>query len=433
MKVLHLSTADANGGAARGAYAMHRALRQAGVDSWMLVAEKYTSDPTVIGPSDVTGSQKVLKGIRQTVEYWPLKRYQNKKPGAFSPAIYPSKVAAQVEAIDPDIVNLHWVAGGMLRPRDLVRFQRQKSRRLVWTMRDMWAFTGGCHYAGDCRAYEVSCGKCPALGSNKARDLAYSVWQRKQAAWKDLAITLAPLSNWLADCARQSSLLSHQKIQVIFNAIDAQAYRPIEGVIARNLLNLPQNKKLILFGAISPTGDPRKGFCHLRDALHHLAAQPNSNSLEAVIFGTDKPERDLDLRLPTTFLGRLHDDTMLALAYSAADVMVMPSVQDNFAKTTIESMACGTPVVAFNGTGAKDSVVHRQNGYAANCFDTDDLANGISWVLEDRDRLATLSYNARQTVEDKFTLTRQAEHYQRLYQQLMALPKSAASPCPAVT
>ena len=419
MKVLHLSTADGNSGAAKGAYSLHRALRQSGVDSWMLVADKYTSDLTVLGSDGIKGSQKVATGIRQTFEYWPLKRYKNKVSGAFSPAVYPSAIARRIEAINPDIINLHWVAGGLLRPEDLVAIARREQRPIVWTLRDMWAFTGGCHYASDCKAYQTACGKCPMLGSQKVNDLAYQGWRRKQAAWQNVEMTIAPLSRWLADCARQSSLFGHREIQVIANAVDAERYHPIESSIARDLLGLPQDKKLILFGALNPTGDRRKGFSYLREALNHIAAQAGSEQYEAVIFGADRPDADLEVNLPTTFVGRLHDDTMLALAYSAADVMVMPSVQDNFAKTTIEAMACGTPVVAFNGTGAKDSVVHRQNGYAAACFESADLAEGIRWVLADCDRLQTLSKNARKTVEEKFTLTHQADQYQQLYYRLM--------------
>ncbi len=418
MKVLHLSTADANGGAARGAYNMHKALRNIGVDSHMLVADKFTSDTTVIGSTGITGSQKVQKGVRQTYEYWPLKRYKNKKSGAFSPAIYPNNIAAQVEALDPDIINMHWVAGGLLRPQDLAKFQQTRRRHLVWTLRDMWAFTGGCHYAGSCDAYEANCGQCPALGSTKIYDLSYNTWQRKKVAWKNLEITVAPLSRWLADCARQSTLLGHQQIQVIPNAVDAQKYRLIDKAIARSLLTLPKNKKLILFGALSPTADPRKGFKHLQGALQRLALQPDHAQYELVIFGTDKPTNDLGLNLPTTFLGHLHDDTTLALTYAAADLFVMPSTQDNFAKTTIEAMACGTPVVGFNATGLKDSVIHQYNGYAATCFDAADLACGIAWVLAEDSRLQALSKNARQTVEDKFTLTRQAKQYQQLYCEL---------------
>ena len=420
MKVLHLSTADGNGGAAKGAYSLHWALRQAGVDSWMLVADKHTNDPTVLGSNGVKGSQKVMAGIRQTFEYWPLKRYKSKASGAFSPAVYPGAIARQIEAINPDIINLHWVAGGLLRPHDLSAIAKRKQRPIVWTLRDMWAFTGGCHYTGDCEAYQTTCGQCPVLGSHKANDLSYKGWRRKQAAWQNVEMTIVPLSRWLADCARQSSLFGHREIKVIANAVNAKSYRPIEPATARKLLGLPQDKKVILFGALNPTADRRKGFRYLHEALNRLAAQPDSQQYEAVIFGTERPDKDLDIGLPTTFLGRLYDDTMLALAYSAADVMVMPSVQDNFAKTTIEAMACGTPVVAFNATGAKDAVVHQHNGYAAACFEAADLAEGIRWVLEDGDRLQVISKNARKTVEEKFTLTYQAEQYQQLYLQLLS-------------
>ncbi|MGB7485561.1 MAG: glycosyltransferase, partial [Phormidesmis sp.] len=202
-----------------------------------------------------------------------------------------------------------------------------------------------------------------------------------------------------------------------------EKYRPIEKSIARDLLKLPADKKLILFGALSPTTDARKGFDLLRMALQQLAAQLQHEQLEAVVFGTHKPQEDLDLRLPTRFLGRLTDDTMLALAYSAADVMVVPSIQEAFGKTAIEAMACGTPVVAFDTTGLKASVVHQYNGYSARCFDVADLAKGISWVLADCDRLQILSQNARQTVEDKFTFAHQAQQYSVLYQQLLNAPR----------
>ena len=425
MKVLHLSTADAYGGAAKGAYSMHRALRNAGVNSYMLVADKFTSDPTVIGSSNITGSQKVKKGIRQTCGYWPLRRYRNKIPGAFSPAVYPSNIATQVEAIDPDIINLHWVAGGLLRPQDLRRFQKSRHRHLVWTLRDMWPFTGGCHYSGSCSAYQTECGRCPILNSHKINDLSHKTWKRKHLAWEHTDITVVPLSHWLANCAKRSKLFSGQHIQVIPNAVDAQKYRPIEQSIARQILGLPEHKKIIIFGALSPTADPRKGFEYLRSALNRLANQPNSSQLEVVIFGIDELATDIMLELPTTFLGFLNDDTTLALAYSASDVMVMPSVQDNFAKTTIEAMACGVPVVAFNATGARDCVIHQHNGYTATCFDPVDLAAGISWILQDDTRRQKLSNNARQTVEDKFTLTHQAEQYRQLYQRLMATSENA--------
>ncbi|MEM9163611.1 MAG: glycosyltransferase family 4 protein [Cyanobacteria bacterium P01_F01_bin.4] len=419
MKVLHLSTSDYNGGAARGAYWMHKALQQAGVDSYMLVAEKSTDDPSVIGSQGITGSQKILNGVRQTVEYWPLRRYKQKKAGFFSPAIFPSKLVDQVRAINPDIINLHWVSMGLLRPEYLQQFNKP----IVWTLRDMWSFTGGCHYAGECDRYQQQCGCCPLLGSRRDKDLSRQLWQRKHKSWQTLPLTLAPISQWLADCARQSALFKTKHIEVIHNAVDTAQYYPIDKKVARDILNLPQDKKLILFGAISPTADARKGFTYLASALRTLSQQSDGQDrLEAVIFGTDQPAQSLNLGLKTTFLGRLHDNTMLTLAYSAADVMVVPSVQEAFGKTSIEAMACGTPVVSFDSTGLKDSVIHHETGYRAQCFSSDDLAKGILWVLEDLKRWQLLSNQARRWVEQAFAFPVQAKTYLKLYQTIYQAP-----------
>lgn len=410
MKILHLSTLDANGGAARGAYWMHTALKQAGVDSYMLVAEKHTSDDTVIGPSSITGGQKIFNGIRQAVEYWPLKHYPNKSSGFFSPAIYPNPVIKRIKKINPDIINLHWVGLGLLRPEQLKIFDKP----LVWTLRDMWSFTGGCCYTEGCTRYQHQCGSCPILGSGRENDLSRKVWQRKYNAWRGVDLTLAPISQWLADCAGKSSLLQGYPSRVIPNAVNTHIFRPIEKSIARNILQLPQGEKLILFGALSATTDKRKGFDYLVAALRQIKT---NLPLRAVIFGADKVSMTLDM--PYTSLGRLNDDVTLALAYAAADVMVVPSVQEGFGKTAIEAMACGTPVVSFDSTGLKDIVEHFENGYRAECFSAEDLARGIEWVLANEDRWWRLSEQARAQVNARFSFEVQSAQYIQLYQELL--------------
>lgn len=414
MKVLHLSTSDANGGAARGTYWLHTALRRAGVDSQMLVAEKYTSDDTVIGPTGITGGQKILNGVRQTVEYWPLRCYPNKSSGLFSPAIYPNPIIKQIQQIDPDIINLHWVGLGLLRPEALKAF----TKPIVWTLRDMWSFTGGCCYTDGCNRYQQQCGCCPMLGSNQDNDLSRKVWQRKQLAWQDLSLTLVPISQWLADCAKRSSLLHQYPANVIPNAVDTDIFRPIDKHIARDILQLPQNDKLILFGALSATTDKRKGFNHLVAALKQL--KEDDLPLRAVIFGEDKAPAAMGLDMPHTVLGRLNDDVTLALAYAAADVMVVPSVQEAFGKTAIEAMACGTPVVSFDATGLRDIVEHLKNGYRAKCFSAEDLARGIRWVIENQARWHQLSQQSRHQVETKFSFEVQSQTYIQLYQRLLS-------------
>lgn len=416
MKVLHLSTSDANGGAARGAYWMHKALQKAGIDSWMLAANKYTDDPTVIGSKGITGSEKVWNGVRQSFEHLPLKQYTNKTNALFSPAIYETKVLDNISKINPDIINLHWVTEGFLKPETL----RKLRKPIVWTLRDMWSFTGGCHYPGDCIGYQKQCGKCPILGSQSEKDLSNRVWKRKYKAWQNLNLTPVAVSSWMADCASKSSLFRDYPITVITNAVDSQRYRPIEKRLARQILGLPQDKKLILFGAIRATADPRKGFKYLISALTRLAQKSRwQTEAEVVIFGAETPQQPINLGFKATYLGRLHDDVALALAYSSANVTVTPSIQDAFSKVPIESMACGTPVVAFDCTGFKDAIDHQINGYRAQCFSPEALAQGIDWILEDDQRWQQLSAAAVQAVENRFSFTSQAQQYIKLYSSLL--------------
>lgn len=422
MKVLHLSTSDANGGAARGAYWMHKALQQVGVDSCMLVANKGTSDSSVIGSSGITGSEKIWNGVRQSWEYLPLKRYKNKTSALFSPAVYAKKVLKTVADIDPDIINLHWINEGFIKPE----LFRQFKKPIVWTLRDMWSFTGGCHYTGDCTRYHNQCGQCPVLGSTQDGDLSRQVWQRKHDAWAGLDLTLVAVSRWVADCASQSSLFRSRPIEVITNVVNSQVYRPFDKQSARQILGLPQDKKLLLFGALRATSDKRKGFKYLISALQQLAQDPVwRGQAEVVIFGADKPQQPIDLGFKATYLGRLNDDTTLALAYSSADVTVLPSLQDAFSKMPVESMACGTPVVSFDCTGFKDAISHQIDGYRARCFEPEDLAHGINWVLSDSQRWQSLSKKARQHVEEKFNFEYQANAYLQLYQKVLASQKIA--------
>jgi glycosyltransferase involved in cell wall biosynthesis len=227
----------------------------------------------------------------------------------------------------------------------------------------MCPFTGGCHYSRECNKYTQSCGYCPQLKSQQDGDISRWVWWRKTKAWKNLDLTIVTPSQWLANCARNSSLFKDLRIEVIHNGLDIQRFKPIEKNTARHLLGLPQDKQLILFGSVSPTSDNRKGFLLLKPALQKLSQSPMlQERLELVIFGASEPKEPIDVGFKIRYLGRLNDDISLALTYSAADVMIVQSIQEAFGQTASESLSCGTPVVAFNANGLKDIVDHQQNG-----------------------------------------------------------------------
>ncbi|MGB3312380.1 MAG: glycosyltransferase family 4 protein [Nodosilinea sp.] len=409
MKIVHLSTSDLDGGAAKAAYRIHQGLIDVGVDSTMLVRHKLSKDSTVIA------NKTVLAQIGSKVDGRPLKRYPQRDRTMFSPQWFPDSVVGRVQALNPDIVHLHWACNGFLQVESLAKFKKP----IVWTLHDMWAFTGGCHYTKGCDGYTKSCGSCPQLGSTSAKDLSHNVWQRKAKAWRTLQLTVVTPSHWMAQCARASSLFSQSRIETIANGIDSERYRPIEKSVAREALNLPKDKRLVLFGAGSTTGDQRKGFHHLLAALQRLKPMEWQNRLELVIFGESAGNDALPIPYKTHYLGRLNDDTSIALAYAAADVFLAPSIQDNLPNTVVESLMCGTPCVAFRIGGMIDMIDHEHSGYLAEPFDIDDLSQGIVWTLESDLRRAKLSQHARVQALNKFDVFKQAKKYHFAYESLL--------------
>ncbi|HIK39451.1 glycosyltransferase family 4 protein [Thermoleptolyngbya sp. M55_K2018_002] len=414
MKILHLSTFDTIGGAARAAYRVHRGLREIGSDSWMLVQKSVSGDRTVLAPKTVLG--QVAGRLRAEVDGLALRPYPRVNKAVFDIQRAPNPLQHRIQQINPDIINLHWILNSYLPIEALPRFQKP----IVWTLMDMWLFTGGCHYTQECEHFQQSCGTCPQLGSSKFNDLSYRTWQRKVKAWSNLNLTIVAPTRWLADCARASSLCKDLRIEVIPFCLDIRVYKPIDWQVARAALNLPLDKKLILFGAISATQDRRKGFHLLQPALQQLAQTELHQQAEVVVFGSSKPESPVDLGFPAHYLGHLNDHVSLALAYSAADVFVAPSLQEAFGQTASEAMSCGTPVVAFKGTGLADIVDHQHNGYLANPFEIEDLAQGIRWILGHTDSEKSLRLAARQKAEQAFALELQARRYLDLYQDLLA-------------
>jgi glycosyltransferase involved in cell wall biosynthesis len=379
----------------------------------MLVQEKKSDDYTVLGSS--SKRTKAIAKIYQVLDRLPLRCYRRRNPEMWSIGWIPRNIEKPIASLCFDIINLHWIGGGFVP----VSFLKKTNRPLVWTLHDMWAFTGGCHYDRSCGRYKYSCGGCPQLDSHTQLDLSRITHKHKQKSWQGVNITAVVPSEWLASCAYVSSLFRHRRIEVIPNGLDVTCYKPVPRQVARDIQALPQDKKLILFGAISSTSNRRKGFHLLQPALQQIGNQGWGCRTDAIIFGASRPENEPDLGMSTHYMGHLYDDINLALLYSAADVIVVPSMQEAFGQVASEAMACGTPVVAFGSTGLDDVVDHQQNGYLAQPFVIEDLARGIVWVLEDAERWQQLSHCAREKAEQEFSLERQATAYRRLYEDVI--------------
>ncbi len=411
MNILHLTQYE-GGGAGRAALRLHLGLLNASINSSTLVLGKDSDLESVITPAKQITLYKLLQSELSDAF---LKQFFGRTT-PFCVNATPSLILKQIESLNPDIINLHWIGREFLTIEDLQRLKKP----IVWTLHDMWAFTGGCHYNGDCDRYTHSCGACPQLRNSKESDLTRWVWQRKAKAWKNLNLTIVSPSTWLADCAKASSLFKDLPIEVIANGLDTQKYKPFNQQIARELLNLPQDKQLVLFGAFNASKDKRKGFQLLLPALQSLSEAGWSDRLELVVFGASEPEKPVHLGFKTHYLGRLNDDLSLALLYSAADVFVVPSVEDNLPNTVMEAISCGTPCVAFKIGGLPDLIDHQQNGYLAKPFEIEDLATGIAWVLQDKERQQKLRFYAREKTEKAFSLEIQARRYLSLYTEILA-------------
>ncbi|MGF1479787.1 MAG: glycosyltransferase family 4 protein [Cyanophyceae cyanobacterium] len=418
MKILLLSTSDLQGGAARAAYRLHQGLRAADADSQMLVQAKASDDGTVVAPQ--TKLAKALTQLQSVVDALPLTFYPQREAATFSAQWFPSQIAAQVTALAPEIINLHWVCGSYLPIETLAKFDQP----LVWTLHDMWAFTGGCHYSLGCDRYTSSCGSCPQLHSHRDWDLSRWVWQRKAKAWRAINLTIVTPSVWLAQCARASSLFRNRRIEVIPNGLDLTRYKLLDKRLAKSWLGLPTERPMILFGAAYATSDHRKGIDLLLPALQKLSQ--TEAGIELVIYGASQPEQPPDFGFKAHYFGKLSDDIALALLYAAADVFVAPSRQDNLPNTIVEALACGTPCVAFKVGGLPDMIEHQQNGYLAHPYDTDDLAQGIAWVLNN-ECYQQLSDRAREKAQQEFSQERQAQRYLTLFGELTAQAQRPAS------
>ena len=415
MNVLLISI-SLEGGAGGATYRLHQSLQTIGVISHVLVQNKSMAiddGAVIVGAKNMLA--KVLDKSYERANYFPLKCYANRDIyDLFSLQWLPDSIQIKkvVAQLCPDVINLHWICGGNVKIETLPKLNKP----LVWTLHDMWAFTGGCHLSLNCDRYTEACGACPQLHSSKSWDLSRWVWIRKARAWKDLDLTIVTPSSWLSKCARSSSLFRDIRIEIIPNGIDTKRFKPTDRQVARELLNLPQNKKVALFGAWQNT--QRKGFHLLQKALQSLSKSGWRDNMEVVVFGFSQPKKLLDLGFKTYFLGRVSND-ILPKVYSAANVFIAPYILENFPTTVLESLSCGTPVVAFNASGTKDIIEHKRNGYLAKPYDVEDLAFGIKWILDDVERHQRLTYQGREKIEKEFNLELMAQRYSDLFYEIV--------------
>lgn len=344
-----------------------------------------SDDPDVFRPTVAFADAR--RRLRITVDQLPASLGRLPHPGNFSPGLTGAISARQLQAHGADVINAHWTGFGFASIAQLGRIRTP----LVMTMHDMWAFTGGRFYDREDSSAPWRTGPENADPAARMTAVEAWTWRRKARHWRTPRHIITP-SAWLAELVRQSPLLADWPVSVIPNALDPDVFHPIDDARAR--LGIPADGPLVLFALASDLTDPRKGWDLLREAL--LRLRVSMPDIRLAVVGHDSPPAEWTTELPRThWLGRISDDHVMATAYSAADVVAVPSRQDNLPQTGTEAAACGTAVVAFRVGGLPDIVDHEVTGYLARPEDVHDLAEGIAWALSDSERCRSLGRAAR--------------------------------------
>ncbi|MDB5111827.1 MAG: glycosyltransferase [Mucilaginibacter sp.] len=425
LKVVHLNTYDGNGGAGRACMRLDRALLNQNVDSKIIVHYKFGKS-SFIKTFNTTFIQKAYTAATIILERALAKRYLKPLRTPFSFAWFGRSVIHHPDVKNADIIHLHWVNHGFLNPKHIAEIAKL-NKPVVWTFHDSNAFTGGCHVRYACDHFKKECGYCPLLKDSAQNDYSHRIWEQKNEAYKALDFTIVAPSSWMKSSVQASSLMKGRQIDQIPNTLETALFRPIDKKQAKQNAGLAVDKFIFLSGFMPSRKDLHKGTQYLLDSLLMLKERLGIKAaeIELVVFGNRNTNEVPDFPFKTTFLGTISDDEKLANCYAAADAFLIPSLEDNLPYTVMESLACGTPVIAFTTGGIPDLVQHQQNGYLAEYRSAESFADGMEWIINHPAK-DQLQQQARQTVMNKFAEKVIADQHINLYQELIKLTRQPA-------
>ena len=430
MKILQISTCDINGGAARAAYRLHRGLQEIGQDCRMLVRDKESQDDTVVLVDAKARSENPNEDffLSAIIQPYYIDSNQTELSNTLFSLSYPGYDLSELPVVQTaDIINLHWVA----QYQSLVTLHGLFSlgKPVVWTLHDQWAFTGGCHYSAGCEKYQSDCVGCPQMRDDPF-NLPAAILKDKLELFKDAEVTIVTPSRWMASCAGKSKLFKGLRIEVIPNSLEMDIYTPLPKPEAKEEIGISPEAITMLFGAVDGS-EKRKGFLELVDAIKFCLNEDvfqkllHDDKIRLVCFG--RPSDELEsIGIPFVALGSLDSDEKIKAAYSAADIFLLPSLEDNLPNTILESMSCGTPVVAFDVGGLPDMVINGVTGQLVTLSDTRKMGETIIDLIQKPDLRKSMGKAGRKRAEQEYPLSVQAGRYSDLYKELHIDNKSTA-------
>lgn len=413
MKVLHFSALDGQTGAGVAAARIHNGLVERGINSRFCVAYPSARLANAFTPP-VTLAGSIAQGLRQRISTRLLAPHARGYDYVLSTGIPGNDIRRIVAAEQPDVIHLHWINGDAFRLATLAGI----SVPIVWRLSDMWPFCGLAHLEPDSSQYTHP----PAQDAGwplTSAGLPERVRRRKQRVYGTLpSLTLAVPSRWLRGETSRSALLGDRPIELIPTSCDTRVFTPRDRRACREALGLPLDAKIVLVGATS-MGTRWKGGDLFVEAMMRLAGKAKQSGLRIVTFGKDPMDAPaLAAEIAIDHIGLVRDRQLMTILYNAADVFVAPSRMENLANTVLESLACGTPVAAFDIGGMPDMIDHEVNGCIAPPFDTAKLAEGIAWTLNQAGN-DSVRQAARHKILSEFSLEQEIDKYMALYGKVL--------------
>ena len=433
MKIVIVNSFDIKGGAARAAYRLHKGLVEIGENSRMLVCRKSSSDQNVHIAKPIPLIKEESQHLQFFINNVIKSRYIQQNRSGLSNTLftfpYPGLDISQTSLVrSADVVNLHWI-DNFQSPITLRKLFDLK-KPIVWTLHDEWAFTGGCHYSAGCLGYVKDCSNCPQLKDNLF-NIPSVVLEDKLKLFVNTNLTIVTPSQWLSGCVKKSKLFKKFRIETVPNSLETDIFIPIPKHTAKQTLGITRQTTTILF--VADIGDEkRKGFKQFIEAITFCSKDPKFQDLimrglvKVICFGNPNKEMEM-LPMDTASLGYIEDDKNMSEAYSAADIFVLPSLEDNLPNTILESMSCGTPVVAFDTGGMPDLVEDGITGRLVPFMDTKKMGEAILDLVLHPKKRVKMGIECRKKMESEFRLTVQAKNYISLYQDLAEKSQTSTS------
>ncbi|MFP4370252.1 MAG: glycosyltransferase, partial [Candidatus Kapaibacterium sp.] len=398
-------------GAAIACLRIHNALIESGVESRILTLEESNdkSIQTFLEPKDNL-FHKYLNYFKKFFPRVINKLITKNNPDEYEIFTGPYsllKLENYIKKEKPDIIHLHWVSFFINYSSF---FKKLRHIPIVWTLHDMNPFTGGCHYSYECVKYESNCKGCPQLVNSILPKYSSFNLNIKNNALKNINnLSIVGVSSWVSEVSKKSTLFKKYDHYTIGNAIFTDLFKPLNAPFLKNLLT---NKTIILFLCDS-FHRFNKGFDLFEKAIEYLK---NKDNYFIILMGHGSQSQELK-NFKTMAINHTNSLEKISLIYSLADVSCVPSRYETFSQVTAESMSCGTPVVAFDATGPKDIIDHKENGFLAKSYNPKDFAEGIEWIIKNNVE-SKLSDRARNKIITTFSKNIIISKYIKLYDKL---------------